>query len=89
MWLKTAIVVVFIGLVISLASGLYFLFKDQGTTRRTLHSLGVRVTLAGLLLVLIAYGIYTGQIRSKAPWDAQLRQQQLQQQQRAPTGDGR
>lgn len=87
MWLKTAIVVVFIALVISLASGLYFLFKDQGTTRRTLHSLGVRVALAGLLLVLLGYGIYTGQIRSKAPWDAQLRQQQMQQQQ-APTGGG-
>lgn len=87
MWLKTAIVVVFIALVISLASGLYFLFKDQGTTRRTLHSLGVRVTLAGILLLLLAYGIYTGQIRSKAPWDAQLRQQQMQQQQKAPTGN--
>lgn len=84
MWLKTAIVIVFIALVISLASGLYFLFKDQGTTRRTLHSLGVRVTLAGILLALLAYGIYTGQIRSKAPWDAKLRQQQMQQQ-GAPT----
>ena len=72
MWLKIAILVAFAGLLMSLASGLIFLLKDQGTTRRTLHSLGVRITLATIMMALIAYGLVTGQLRSQAPWTAEL-----------------
>lgn len=72
MWLKPAILVVFLALLVSLGSGLYYLMKDKGTTRRTLHSLGVRVTLAALLIGLIIYGLQTGQLKSQAPWDAEL-----------------
>ena len=72
MWIKPVIVILFILLLISLGSGLVFLVKDQGRTRRTLHSLGIRVTLAAALVALIAYGFYSGQLRSKAPWDAAL-----------------
>ena len=69
MWLKPAILIVFAALVISLASGLFFLLKDKGgPSRRLLHSLGVRVTLAIVLMVLIAYGVLTGQLKSQAPW---------------------
>ena len=68
MWLKVAIVVVFLALLVSLASGLVFLLKDQGSTKRTLYSLGARVSLAIILLGLISYGVLTGQLRSKAPW---------------------
>lgn len=68
MWLKPAILIVFFALLASLASGLFFLVKDQGKTKRTLYSLGVRVTLAIILLALISYGILSGQLRSKAPW---------------------
>lgn len=75
MWLKTAILVVFLALLASLASGLFFLVKDQGKTKRTLYSLGVRVTLAVILLALVTYGIFTGQLRSKAPWSENNRQQ--------------
>lgn len=71
MWLKPLIVVVFIALLISLGSGLVFLFKDQGATRRTWNSLSVRLGLALLLMGLIVYGTYTGQLRSHAPWDEQ------------------
>lgn len=70
MWLKPAIVVVFLALLVSLFSGLFFLVKDQGKTKRTLYSLGVRVSLAIILLGLISYGVLTGQLRSKAPWSA-------------------
>ena len=72
MWIKPAIVVLLILLLISLGSGFFFLMKDQGSTRRTLHSLGIRVTLAAALVAVIAYGFYSGQLRSKAPWDAAL-----------------
>ncbi len=72
MILKSIIIVLLIGVVASLMSGLYFLFKDseEPGSRRLLHALGVRVTLAALLLSTIFYGFYTGQLRmgTNAPW---------------------
>jgi len=72
MWVKPAIVILFVLLIFSLFSGLVFLMKDQGGTKRTLYSLGVRVSLAMTLVAVIAWGFYTGELRSKAPWDAAL-----------------
>ena len=70
MLLKFVIVVLLIGLLVSLGSGLIFLFKDIGTTKkRTLHSLGVRITLAALLMATIVYGFFSGQLGVGAPWD--------------------
>jgi purine-cytosine permease-like protein len=76
MILKIAIIVLFVLLLISLISSFYFLAQDQGSSKRTLHSLGVRITLAGAMMLLISYGIYSGEIRSKAPWDAKLKTSQ-------------
>jgi hypothetical protein len=61
-----------IALVASLGSGFYFLMVDQGdkTKRRTLHSLGVRLSLAIGLATLIIYGVATGQLGNRNPWDA-------------------
>ena len=72
MWIKPTIVVLLVMLLISLASSFVFLMKDQGRTKRTLHGLGIRVTLAGTLVAVIAWGAYTGQLRSHAPWSAAL-----------------
>ena len=72
MWLKILIIILFIALVISLFTGLNFLIKDQGSTRRTWHALGVRLGLAALLMGLLFYGVYTGQLGSNAPWDMRL-----------------
>jgi hypothetical protein len=72
MILKTIIIILLIGVVASLMSGLFFLFKDSEDpkSRRLLHALGVRVTLAALLLSTVFYGFYTGQLRmgTNAPW---------------------
>ncbi len=72
MFLKVLIVVLLIGVIISLFSGLVFLFKDtdREDSKRTLYALGVRVTLATALLLTIFYGFYTGQLRMgvNAPW---------------------
>lgn len=72
MYLKVIIVILLIGVVASLMSGLVFLFKDSDKpeSRRTLHALGVRVVLAAALLGTIFYGLYTGQLRlgTHAPW---------------------
>ena len=43
-------------------------FKDQGSTKRTLYALGVRITLAILLIITILYGVMTGQLGMKSPW---------------------
>ena len=70
--LKIIIVLLLLGVIVSLTSGLVFLFKDtdQPESKRTLYALGVRITLASLLLVTIAYGFYTGELRMgvNAPW---------------------
>lgn len=72
MWLKTAILIVFVALLLSLGSGLVFLFKDKGEGKRTMYALGIRVTLAATLMVLITYGVLSGQLRSQAPWGKEL-----------------
>jgi hypothetical protein len=70
--LKFLIVLFMVLLVISLASGAYFLMVDQGdkTRRRTLNSLGVRLGLAIGLMGLIIYGVASGQLGHRNPWDS-------------------
>ncbi len=50
------IIVVMLGILVSLGSGLYFLVRDAGKTQRTVISLSIRVALAIVLLVLLALG---------------------------------
>lgn len=75
MYLKIIIIILLIGVVASLMSGLVFLFKDseKPESRRTLHALGVRITLAVALVGTIFYGLYTGELRmgTNAPWHSQ------------------
>lgn len=61
-----------LALVASLGSGFYYLMLDQGdkTKHRTFHSLGVRLTIAAILMALIIYGVATGQLGHLNPWDA-------------------
>jgi predicted permease len=54
--LDLLIIVVMLGILVSLGSGLYFLVRDAGKTQRTVISLSIRVVLAILLLVLLAVG---------------------------------
>ena len=53
--LKIIIVVLFIAVLASLSSGLWFLLNDDSSKKRTMYALGVRITMAGLLLVTVAY----------------------------------
>ncbi len=70
--LKILIVVLMIGVLISLFSGLVFLFQDTDRTdsKRTLYALGIRITLATALLGTVFYGLYSGDLRfgTNAPW---------------------
>ena len=72
MYLKVLIVLFMIALVVSLGSGLYFLMMDQGNLqkKRLFTSLGVRLGLASGLLLVIVYGVATGQLGHRNPWDA-------------------
>lgn len=62
MVIKALIVVVLLAIVGSLASGLVFLVRDDGRSRRTLHALTWRIGLSIALFVLIVLGLATGVI---------------------------
>lgn len=66
--LKAAIVLMLVATVISLFSGLFFLVKDDSSSNRLVTSLTVRVCLAAVTLGLIAWGFFSGQLVSHAPW---------------------
>ncbi|WP_230198498.1 DUF2909 domain-containing protein [Luminiphilus syltensis] len=70
--LKVLIIGFMVALVASLGSGLYFLMADQGNKekRRLVTSLGIRLALASGLILVIIYGVATGQLGHKNPWDA-------------------
>lgn len=61
MWIKIIIVLVFIGIVASLGSGLFYLVHDKGDSRRTLRALtwriGLSIGLFAFLMILIALGV--------------------------------
>ncbi|MDJ0739394.1 MAG: twin transmembrane helix small protein [Gammaproteobacteria bacterium] len=61
MWIKVVIIVIFIGIVASLASGLYYLVNDKGDSRRTLRALtwriGLSVGLFAFLMILVGFGV--------------------------------
>jgi hypothetical protein len=60
-WIKIIIILAFIGIVGSLASGLYYLVNDKGDSRRTLRALTLRIGLSvglfAFLMILIAFGV--------------------------------
>ncbi|ATJ82919.1 DUF2909 domain-containing protein [Halomonas beimenensis] len=62
MLLKILIALVFLAMVASLAAGAGFLIKDAGRSRRVLVSLKWRVAMAALLMALLTYGFYFGDL---------------------------
>ncbi|GHA85657.1 DUF2909 domain-containing protein [Modicisalibacter luteus] len=60
--IKVLIAVVFLAMLISLLVGAGFLLRDDSRSRRLLVSLKVRVTLAIVLVALLVYGFYFGEL---------------------------
>ncbi|MGY4877335.1 DUF2909 family protein [Vreelandella aquamarina] len=58
--LKLLIAITFIAMLVSLAAGAGFLLKDASTSKRTLTSLTLRISLAVLLMLLLVYGFSQG-----------------------------
>ena len=50
---KILIVVIFLGIIASMGSALFFLIKDKGQSNRTLHALTVRIIISVALFVLL------------------------------------
>ena len=58
-----------IAMLISLFSSAAFMIKDKkGAMTRSFMALRVRVVIAGLLLLTLSYGLYSGQIVVNSPW---------------------
>ena len=70
--LKFLVVILMLALLASLGGGLFYLMTDQGdaSKRRTFHSLGVRLSIGICLAAVIVYGVATGQLGNRTPWDA-------------------
>jgi hypothetical protein len=70
--LKIVIVLLLLALIVSLGSGFYYLMVDQGdkNKRRLLHSLSVRLGLTVSLIAIVIYGVATGQLGHRNPWDS-------------------
>ena len=60
MLIKIAIVLVFLIIIGSLFSGLYFLAKDKSGSERTVKALTVRITVSIVLFILLLVGYWTG-----------------------------
>jgi len=70
MLLKTIIILLLIANIIALGTAFYAMMTDMGSSQgtRTAKFLTVRVSLAALLLVVVTYGIITGDLGLAAPW---------------------
>jgi hypothetical protein len=60
--MKIVIIVLLIAVVASLFSGLYFVYKDKGTTNRAVISLTVRIALSVLVFAILIVSYYFGWI---------------------------
>jgi hypothetical protein len=60
--MKIVILVLLFAVVVSLFSGLYFVYKDKGTTNRAVISLTIRIVLSVLVFLLLIGSYYFGWI---------------------------
>jgi hypothetical protein len=60
---KILVMLLLAAIVVSLFSGLFFLNRDEGESRRMLPALTVRITLSVLLFLLLLAGWLTGAIQ--------------------------
>ncbi len=66
--IKIVIIIVLLLALTSLASGFVFLIKDGSKSTRLLTSLKYRISLTVILILLVAYGFWSGQLVTYSPW---------------------
>ena len=60
--MKIVILVLLLAVIVSLFSGLYFVYKDKGTTNRAVTALTVRIALSVLVFLILIGSYYFGLI---------------------------
>ena len=65
--LKILLLLLFAAVLVSLFSGLFFLVRDQGQSHRTVNSLFFRVIFSALIIVVLIYGFYSGELVPHQP----------------------
>ena len=60
---KIIIVLLLIAVLVSLASGMFFLVNDKGESDRTVKSLTIRISLSIALFLMLIIGYFTGMIQ--------------------------
>jgi len=73
---KILIVILFVGVLLSLSSGLYFLLKDFNESKKMRYALSIRLLLASLLIAVMVHGFYSGALSPTAPWDSRIHAKQ-------------
>lgn len=62
--MRVFVAVIFLGILFSLGSALFYLMKDKGGSNRTVNALTVRIGLSVLLFLLLLLANYLGWIKS-------------------------
>lgn len=62
--MRMLVVLVFIGILASLASALVYLMKDKGRTNRTVNALTMRIGLSVTLFLFVLLAYFMGWIES-------------------------
>lgn len=60
--MKILILVLLLAVLVSLFSGLYFVYKDKGQSNRAVISLTIRISLSVLVFVILMVSYYFGWI---------------------------
>jgi Protein of unknown function (DUF2909) len=60
------LLVVLLGLVLlSLFSGLFFMYKDKGKSKRVVNALTIRIGLSMLIIAIVIFGYFSGMLPPK------------------------
>lgn len=62
--MRIVILVLLLAVLASLFSGLYFVYRDKGTTNRAVISLTIRITLSLLVFALLMASYHFGWIKN-------------------------
>jgi hypothetical protein len=63
--MKILILVLVAAIIVSLFAGLYFVYKDKGTSTRAVKALTVRVALQAIVIALLLGGFVFGMIQGR------------------------
>lgn len=63
--MKIVIAILLVLVLISLFSGLYFMYKDKGNSKRVVYALTIRVALSITIIVILIVSYLLGVVPSK------------------------